>query len=436
MKAQAVDKKFFKFVLPSMFTMFLSGLYTIVDGFFVGHAVGDVGLAGIGLVWPITAVLIALGMGIGVGGSVLMSTARGAGCDENANAARANTLMLLVAASALLTLFLVFMNPVLVYALGARGEVYDAAMAYIRIISIGGSMQILASGLIPMIRNSHKTIQAMVIMSTGLVCNIILDACLTMVVPMGLAGAALATIIAQSLTVAGSLICLFRDREHPVRRRHFRLQKRMMVKMLRIGVSPFGLSLMPSVICRFHQQHPQVKVRIMEGQLLAMINELRQGELDFTINTYYPGPYDHEFSFEKLFEKPFAVFARAGHPAAQATSLGELMDHHWTMPTPRGSYFKQLQERFEQLGREPKVGIVCETFSSCISLVVKSDFLSILPVELGNDPLMADKLVMIPIREVLPTATYYLIQRRDTRQTPLTASLITLFRRQSRQLFP
>ena len=193
----------------------------------------------------------------------------------------------------------------------------------------------------------------------------------------------------------------------------------------------------PAELCAvIEQQHPLVKVRIMEGQLLAMINELRQGELDFTINTYYPGPYDHEFSFEKLFEKPFAVFARAGHPAAQATSLGELMDHHWTMPTPRGSYFKQLQERFEQLGREPKVGIVCETFSSCISLVVKSDFLSILPVELGNDPLMADKLVMIPIREVLPTATYYLIQRRDTRQTPLTASLITLFRRQSRQLFP
>ncbi len=192
---------------------------------------------------------------------------------------------------------------------------------------------------------------------------------------------------------------------------------------------------MPSVICRFHQQHPQVKVRIMEGQLLAMINELRQGELDFTINTYYPGPYDHEFSFEKLFEKPFAVFAArpsggAGHLAGGAD--GSPLDH----ADARGSYFKQLQECFEQLGREPKVGIVCETFSSCISLVVKSDFLSILPVELGNDPLMADKLVMIPIREVLPTATYYLIQRRDTRQTPLTASLITLFRRQSRQLFP
>lgn len=38
-------------------------------------------------------------------------------------------------------------------------------------------------------------------------------------------------------------------------------------------------SLMPAVISRFHQQHPQVKVRIMEGQLVSMINELRQGEL-------------------------------------------------------------------------------------------------------------------------------------------------------------
>ena len=111
------------------------------------------------------------------------------------------------------------------------------------------------------------------------------------------------------------------------------------------------------------------------------------------------------------------------------------MDHHWTMPTPRGELLQAAAGRFEQLGREPKVGSSAKR-SHPASAVVKSDFLSILPVELGNDPLMADKLVMIPIREVLPTATYYLIQRRDTRQTPLTASLITLFRRQSRQLFP
>ena len=56
----------------------------------------------------------------------------------------------------------------------------------------------------------------------------------------------------------------------------------------------------------------------MEGQLLAMINELRQGELDFTINTYYPGPYDHEFSFEKLFEKPFVVVRPRRSPGGKS----------------------------------------------------------------------------------------------------------------------
>ncbi len=70
----------------------------------------------------------------------------------------------------------------------------------------------------------------------------------------------------------------------------------------------------------FSSEHPQVKVRIMEGQLVSMINELRQGELDFTINTYYQGPYDHEFTFEKLLEKQFRDFCRPGHPAIGARS--------------------------------------------------------------------------------------------------------------------
>lgn len=194
-------------------------------------------------------------------------------------------------------------------------------------------------------------------------------------------------------------------------------------------------TLMPPVITRFHQQHPQVKVRVMEGQLVSMINELRQGELDFTINSYYKGPYDHEFTFEKLFEKNFAIFARTGHPALGAKSISELLKYSWTMPTPRGSYYKQLEELFSHRSQIPNIGVVCETFSSCISLVAQSDFLSILPEELGSDRLIAHRLVMIPVEEPLPKAAYYLIQRRDSQQTPLTASLITQFRRQSQQFF-
>lgn len=133
-------------------------------------------------------------------------------------------------------------------------------------------------------------------------------------------------------------------------------------------------SLMPAVISRFHQQHPQVKVRIMEGQLVSMINELRQGELDFTINTYYQGPYDHEFTFEKLLEKQFAIFCRPGHPAIGARSIKQLLDYSWTMPTPHGSYYKQLSELLDDQAQTSQVGVVCETFSACISLVAKAIF--------------------------------------------------------------
>lgn len=252
MKQKPIEKQFFKFVLPSMLTMFLNGLYTIVDGYFVGHAVGDVGLAGIGLAWPVTAVLLALGMGIGVGGSVLMSTWRGAGDHQKADRARANTILLLAAVAIGMTVLLLFFHPALVRGLGAKGEVYDAAVSYLRIIAIGGGMQIFSSGLIPLIRNSHKTIEAMLIMGSGLVSNIILDALFTMVIPWGLGGAALATILAQTITVGCSVVCLLRQKEHRIQKRDFRVERSMLWLMVRIGISPFGLSLMPSLITVFN----------------------------------------------------------------------------------------------------------------------------------------------------------------------------------------
>lgn len=118
------------------------------------------------------------------------------------------------------------------------------------------------------------------------------------------------------------------------------------------------------------------------------------------------------------------------HPAIGARSIKQLLDYSWTMPTPHGSYYKQLSELLDDQAQTPQVGVVCETFSACISLVAKSDFLSILPEEMGCDPLHGQGLVMLPVSEILPKAAYYLIQRRDSRQTPLTASLITQFRRE------
>ena len=54
MDRKSIEKQFLKYVVPSMFTMLLTGFYTIVDGFFIGRAIGDAGLAAINIAWPIT----------------------------------------------------------------------------------------------------------------------------------------------------------------------------------------------------------------------------------------------------------------------------------------------------------------------------------------------------------------------------------------------
>ena len=59
-------KEFLLYVIPSVLAFALSGVYAIVDGFFVGNSIGDAGLAAINVAYPVTALLQALGTGIGM----------------------------------------------------------------------------------------------------------------------------------------------------------------------------------------------------------------------------------------------------------------------------------------------------------------------------------------------------------------------------------
>ena len=71
-------RTFFLYVIPSVLSFALSGVYAIVDGFFVGNSIGDAGLSAINIAYPITAVLQSVGTGIGLGGSVKYSILKAA----------------------------------------------------------------------------------------------------------------------------------------------------------------------------------------------------------------------------------------------------------------------------------------------------------------------------------------------------------------------
>ncbi|WP_293792056.1 LysR family transcriptional regulator [uncultured Pantoea sp.] len=201
-----------------------------------------------------------------------------------------------------------------------------------------------------------------------------------------------------------------------------------------IGVGgSIARTVMPQVINQFHREYPLVKVRIVEGQLVSMVHELRQGELDFTINTYDKNHLDQELVFERLMERDYQVVMRKGHPMAHARRLAELQHCDWTMPTPQGSYYRLLHDLFGERGMAPKIVVTCETFMACTSLVAQSDFVSIISRDVIEDPTHGGQLISLELDEPLPKATFYLIQRKDTALTPMSAYMAQLFRRYCQQ---
>lgn len=242
-----MQKRFFAHVLPAMLAFLFSGLYTIVDGFFIGQNMGDIGLAAINIAFPLASVIQAVGTGIGMGAAVQIAICRGEGDSGRERRLLGNTIALLTVATLVLTAALIgFSRPILIL-FGAQGQVLTAGLSYIRIIGLGAIFQLLGTGLTPLIRNYGGNFTAMAAMITGFITNIILDALFVSAWGMGMAGAALATIIGQGVTSAPCLISLA-PRLRGLGKGDCRPRKEEGAAILRVGASPFGLALSPQLV--------------------------------------------------------------------------------------------------------------------------------------------------------------------------------------------
>lgn len=239
-------KAFFKNVIPSMFAFALAGIYAIVDGFFVGRSIGDMGLAGINIAYPITAFIQSVGTGIGLSGSIYYSLEKGAKKYNLAEKFMGNTISLLAISSIIVTLLLFILAKPLLIIFGAKGELLSLAFEYIKVIIFGTFFQIISTGLIPIIRNNDKSFFAMLAMVAGFFTNIILDYYFVFVLKYGMTGAGLATITGQAVTAIIACKIVFSKK--------LRLKKEMYIpditkikKILITSISPFGLTLSPNI---------------------------------------------------------------------------------------------------------------------------------------------------------------------------------------------
>lgn len=245
-----MKKKYMGYIFPSMLSFLLTGVYSIVDGIFVGKAMGDPGLAAINIVWPLVALIISLGTGIGMGAAVMVSLNRGGGNEEAADQMEGNAFLLLFLGSVVLTLFLSLMGDFLLTLLGAENEIHAHALTYLHYILYGAVIQVFASGLIPLMRNRGAAFYSMCSMACGCILNIILDYYFILVFDMELMGAALATVLGQVVTLLFS-IAFYSKKKNRISLRNLKPDLFSIISILKVAASPFGLTYLPSVTIIF-----------------------------------------------------------------------------------------------------------------------------------------------------------------------------------------
>ena len=239
-------RTFFQYVIPSVLSFALSGVYAIVDGFFVGNSIGDAGLSAINIAYPITAVLQAVGTGIGMGGAVKYSILKAGGNEKKAREYTAGATWLMLLFSAVLTAAIFFSSEKILSALGASGELLTLGNEYIKVIALGTVLQVFGTGLVPFMRNYGGSLWAMIAMICGFAANVVLDYTFVWIRGQGMYGAALATVIGQGVTMTAALLyCAIR--------KNLTLKiapadtPKTVFQILKIGLAPFGLTLAPNI---------------------------------------------------------------------------------------------------------------------------------------------------------------------------------------------
>ena len=183
--------------------MMVTSVYSIVDGWFISNYAGSTAFAAMNIIWPVVAIISALGMMVGAGGSALVSKTFGEGDTERGNHIFTMLMRLtLIAGIVIAVVFFAAMWPAAV-ALGAEGEMVRYAVTYGRILTAALPVYMLQLALQPFCMTAGRPELGTVTSIACGVTNIVLDALFVAVFGWGLTGAAIAT--AASFLVGGAI---------------------------------------------------------------------------------------------------------------------------------------------------------------------------------------------------------------------------------------
>lgn len=197
-----LGKIILRYGLPSIATMWIFALYTIVDGFFIGKFLGANELAAVNIVMPYVNLSFALGIMIAIGGATIISISLGEKNFEKAHRVYSLSLELFMILGGFLGAIGIFFPRKIVEILGANEIILGDATTYLFYLSFFTVFYLLSYGLEIFVRVDGNTLYSLVCIIIGALLNIVLDYLFIIKFNMGIMGAGLATGIAQFGTAA------------------------------------------------------------------------------------------------------------------------------------------------------------------------------------------------------------------------------------------
>ena len=235
---QPVNRLLSQFAIPSIISMLVGSLYNIVDQFFIGQRVGELGNAATNIAFPLSTSCLALALLIGIGGSSAFNLAMGSGDDKKAVHLLGNAVVLLAGSGLFLSIItFLFLKPLLLF-FGSPKAVLPFAIEYTKVTAFGFPFLLLGTGGGHLIRADGRPRMTMVCNLIGAVINTVLDALFVFGLNLGMTGAALATVSGQMVSGIMAIICLMHGKTVSIHKEHLFVKWENVTRIASLGMAP------------------------------------------------------------------------------------------------------------------------------------------------------------------------------------------------------
>lgn len=249
---QPIGKLLAQYAMPAIIAQVASSLYNIIDRAFIGQVVGPLAISGLAITFPFMNLSGAFGAAVGVGASTAISVKLGQKDYQTAEELLGNTVTLnLLIGIVFAVLCLAFLDPIL-YFFGASKETIPYARDFMQVILIGNPVTHMYFGMNAVLRAASKPRQAMNATIFTVVMNILLDVVFILWWGWGIRGAALATVLSQSMALVYQMR-LFMDKSEllHLKKGIYKLKATLVKNIVAIGISPFLMNVCTCIIIIF-----------------------------------------------------------------------------------------------------------------------------------------------------------------------------------------